>query len=997
MPDSNSQSVTTGGHGHGSHKQRIGNYVMGSEIGRGSFATVYKGYRSKTKVPVAIKAVSRQKLTAKLLENLESEINILKVINHRNIVALTDCFKNDTHIYLVMEYCSGSDLSIYIKQRGKLSTLDFVPRFGTSADKLEKNEHGKVWWPHPSSGGLDENITRSFLGQLAQAIKFLRQQNLMHRDIKPQNLLLQPATEAEVAEGHPYGIPVLKVADFGFARILPAAAMAETLCGSPLYMAPEILRYEKYDAKADLWSVGAVLFEMSVGRPPFRASNHVELLRRIERGNDQIIFPDEKPQEPSKHSNHGVPTPVSPDIKALIRSLLKRKPNERMGFDDFFTCGVWDGHMGESTEEELSLDVSTDSSSAGIEDSHRIRNMVASIEQSKDRVRPLRAPQPLATDAALNPQPAMLENAQENIGKTTEKPRSQSSPSPSSTQPPVQPTFVRRSTPKYYVGNAPPSDPVPAVATQTSDQVARQGHLSTQASATPKANPRPIMTAAQRRLSGRSEREREQSGSVEEATPLTPSYSGPSPTMSRPARSLGEGSPLAATPPITMGPDGKLARESALEGSGVGTDYVVVEKQTVEINALADELDQASTRPIIRRSSRSSVVSRPVSSFQPASPSAGTTMSTARNESAVVPLSYSPPFAISSTPPFAMPTRHSPNGVGSSLRHVSNPSGMNVFPPNLSASPSYGQDVTRYSASPSSLQTGALARALTTTAIKLIGSGANQAATVIARATAKRRPTIMRVSSDMDPAEDDLLHNVEDIARKAFVLFELADERLLAQSQLAQTARSSPTLSGLMGTTPPFSVQAASQGTARRKSSSSSINSEVWVLRQQEAAANDAVVLYMKSLTFIARAMDKVKRYWKSRTEVFHGYVASQELNEMGQWLRARFNEVYEKAEWAKHHAGDNLLFPDWLVHDKARDISRQAASAELQGELFLAEQGYETALWLLQALLDESVYENGRIAEDDRVAYEKLMVPIKIRLDALRKKLTDSPGTTAR
>lgn len=55
----------------------------------------------------------------------------------------------------------------------------------------------------------------------------------MHRDIKPQNLLLQPATETEIAEGHPYGIPVLKVADFGFARILPAAAMAETLCGSP--------------------------------------------------------------------------------------------------------------------------------------------------------------------------------------------------------------------------------------------------------------------------------------------------------------------------------------------------------------------------------------------------------------------------------------------------------------------------------------------------------------------------------------------------------------------------------------------------------------------------------------------------------------------------------------------------------------------------------------------------------------------------------------------
>ncbi len=74
-----------------------------------------------------------------------------------------------------------------------------------------------------------------------------------------QNLLLQPPTEAQYAAGHPLGIPILKVADFGFARFLPSTDLASTLCGSPLYMAPEILRYEKYDAKADLWSVGAVL------------------------------------------------------------------------------------------------------------------------------------------------------------------------------------------------------------------------------------------------------------------------------------------------------------------------------------------------------------------------------------------------------------------------------------------------------------------------------------------------------------------------------------------------------------------------------------------------------------------------------------------------------------------------------------------------------------------------------------------------------------------
>ncbi|WVQ84756.1 serine/threonine-protein kinase ATG1 [Cryptococcus sp. DSM 104549] len=436
-----------------------------------------------------------------------------------------------------------------------------------------------------------------------------------------------------------------------------------------------------------------------------------------------------------------------------------------------------------------------------------------------------------------------------------------------------------------------------------------------------------------------------------------------------------------------MRPDGRVERESAMDssGSGVSTDYVVVEKQTVEINALADELDQASKRPMVRRSSRGSVVSRPVSSFKPISP-------VSKHDPSAGPVSYSPPFSLSSTPPFAITQANRSSSGTTIVRPPSIPHSLNIFPPStVSVSP---DTAARFGVSP---QPAALARTLTTNAMRLVGTGVNQAATALARATAKRRPTIVR-TNDIDPAEDELLRSVEDIARKAFVLFELADERLLAQSQLAATARAAPatTPTGLTGTTPPFSAQAAANATTRRKSSSGSLNSEVWVLRQQEAAANDAVVLYMKSLAFIVQAMEKVKRWWKNRTDQFEEYVASQELNEMGQWLRARFNEIYEKAEWTKSRAGDNLLFPDWLVHDKARDLSRQAAVAELQGDHPTAEQGYETSLWLLQALLDESVYENGRIREDDRITYEKLMVPIKTRLDSLRRKLAESSSLTA-
>ncbi len=99
-----------------------------------------------------------------------------------------------------------------------------------------------------------------------------------------------------------------------------------------LYMAPEILRYEKYDAKADLWSVGAVLYETAVGKPPFRANNHIDLLKKIEHSKG-IKFPDEDPAYTEKDPEA---KPVPSDIKKLIRSLLKRQPVERASFDDFF-------------------------------------------------------------------------------------------------------------------------------------------------------------------------------------------------------------------------------------------------------------------------------------------------------------------------------------------------------------------------------------------------------------------------------------------------------------------------------------------------------------------------------------------------------------------------------------------------------------------------------------------------------------------------------------
>ncbi|RHX96563.1 hypothetical protein DYB36_006711, partial [Aphanomyces astaci] len=253
-------------------------YVVTARIGSGSFAIVYKGYHKVTNVPVAVKAINKTKLNPKLLENLESEISIMRQINHPNIVKLYDIKKTDKHIYLMLEYCDGGDLQHFIKKQ--------------------------------PNGVVTEATARHFLRELADGLHVLWSLNLIHRDLKPQNLLL---TE-------PSATSSLKIADFGFARHLESTSLAETLCGSPLYMAPEILQFQKYDNKADLWSVGTILYEMVVGRPPFNGANQVQLLHNIQREN--VRFPKD--------------LPVGRDAVALMEGLLVRDPKRRISFDQFF-------------------------------------------------------------------------------------------------------------------------------------------------------------------------------------------------------------------------------------------------------------------------------------------------------------------------------------------------------------------------------------------------------------------------------------------------------------------------------------------------------------------------------------------------------------------------------------------------------------------------------------------------------------------------------------
>ncbi|KAG9142579.1 hypothetical protein Leryth_011668 [Lithospermum erythrorhizon] len=266
--------------GGGGGRFVVGDYVVGRQIGAGSFSTVWHARHRVDGTEVAIKEIIISRLNSKLQESLKSEIVILKKVDHPNIIRLHGMIEESGKIYIILEHCRGGDLSMYLQKR---------------------------------QGRIPEATAKHFMQHLASGLKILRDNNLIHRDLKPQNLLLSRNDDRAT----------LKIADFGFARSLHPLGLAETLCGSPLYMAPEIMQQQKYDAKADLWSVGAILFQLVCGRTPFTGNNQLQLLQNIVKSND-IQFPPEA-------------NDLTPDCINLCRKLLRRNPVERLTFEEFFS------------------------------------------------------------------------------------------------------------------------------------------------------------------------------------------------------------------------------------------------------------------------------------------------------------------------------------------------------------------------------------------------------------------------------------------------------------------------------------------------------------------------------------------------------------------------------------------------------------------------------------------------------------------------------------
>ncbi|XP_065831216.1 serine/threonine-protein kinase ULK1-like isoform X2 [Oscarella lobularis] len=271
------------------HTECIGDfqYEVKDLLGHGAFALVYKGRkRDDPSFLVAVKKITiKHPSVSRTSIALQKEMDILKRVNHSNVVRLYDHKKTENILFLVLEYCNGGDLAEYLHVKKTLS----------------------------------EETIRLFLRQIARAMKAIHELGVIHRDLKPQNILLSHPPEMKNPD--PQHI-TLKLADFGFARFLAEESMAATMCGSPLYMAPEVLMSKQYDAKCDLWSIGTIVYQCLFGRAPFSAPSPQAL---------KMFYESERHLEPRMDKT------VSDSLKDLLTHLLRRDPKTRMPLDEFFT------------------------------------------------------------------------------------------------------------------------------------------------------------------------------------------------------------------------------------------------------------------------------------------------------------------------------------------------------------------------------------------------------------------------------------------------------------------------------------------------------------------------------------------------------------------------------------------------------------------------------------------------------------------------------------
>ncbi|KAF7825088.1 serine/threonine-protein kinase TIO isoform X1 [Senna tora] len=243
----------------------VENYHVIELVGEGSFGKVYKGRRKYTGQTVAMKFIMKHGKSEKDIHNLRQEIEILRKLKHGNIIQMLDSFESPQEFCVVTEFAQG--------------------------ELFEILEDDKC---------LPEEQVQAIAKQLVRALHYLHSNRIIHRDMKPQNILIGAGS-------------VVKLCDFGFARAMSTnTVVLRSIKGTPLYMAPELVREQPYNHTVDLWSLGVILYELFVGQPPFYTNSVYALIRHIVK--DPVKYPDS----------------MSPQFKSFLKGLLNKAPESRL-------------------------------------------------------------------------------------------------------------------------------------------------------------------------------------------------------------------------------------------------------------------------------------------------------------------------------------------------------------------------------------------------------------------------------------------------------------------------------------------------------------------------------------------------------------------------------------------------------------------------------------------------------------------------------------------
>eukprot|EP01080_Neovahlkampfia_damariscottae_P007525 gene7525-11849_t len=216
--------------------KKVGKYELCETIGRGTFSKVKRGINTETGEVVAIKIINITSLQKEGMEKqMKREISVLKSIQHENVVTMIEVLKSSNHFYIVMELITGGEL---------FDKIVSVKKF-------------------------DEKVARRYFQQLIDGLSYCHKKGIAHRDLKPENLLLGKND-------------TLKISDFGLSGLAGDNKMLSTICGTPHYVAPEVLSGSYDGISADVWSLGIILFVMLSGCHPFDGDSVAELFNRIE-------------------------------------------------------------------------------------------------------------------------------------------------------------------------------------------------------------------------------------------------------------------------------------------------------------------------------------------------------------------------------------------------------------------------------------------------------------------------------------------------------------------------------------------------------------------------------------------------------------------------------------------------------------------------------------------------------------------------------------------